>query len=226
MGGSSSARMMQGMSMGGGHGAGAHMAPDLLPMWLGVLGVVMFGLIAGSHLRHLLMTTGERRPWHVCHVLMALGMACMFAPAAIDIQPVPAILWQLLFAVAAGATAVRWLAGWTGNASDNPLWLLTAIDLGAMVYMWSSGSFTPALTWVLVAYLVVEAGLWAVNAYRWIDAGSPIVGFGSLAPSSGGGIAVAGVASESLLGGLDIGLSMLGMALGMAYMLAAMQLMM
>ncbi|OJU84648.1 MAG: hypothetical protein BGO11_11230, partial [Solirubrobacterales bacterium 70-9] len=169
---------MSGMSMGGdasghgmamGHMASTHASANLLPEWLGILGAVMFLLIAGAHLGHLAMTHGERRPWHVLHVGMAIGMAFMYAPSRIDPLTIQAELWQLLFAGAAALAALRWFAGYLGAAADNPLWLLTAIDLGAMVYMWSPGSFVGAMTWTLVAYLTVEAGLWVLNAYRVID---------------------------------------------------------
>jgi hypothetical protein len=119
------------------------------------------------------------------------------------------------------------VAGAAGRTSNNPLWLLTAVELGAMVYMWSSGAFLPALTWVLVAYLAVEAGLWGVNAYRTVDGDTPLIGWTALAPATdAGAVFVSGAATESLIGGLDISVSMTAMALGMAYMLAAMQLMM
>lgn len=215
----------QGMAMG--HAVGTHASLNLLPEWLGIVGVVMFILVAGSHLRHLVMASGERRWWHVCHVLMAIGMAFMYVPATIYSQGIPTQFWQLLFATVAFAAGLRVLAGVAGKASDNPLWLLTAIELGAMVYMWSSGSFLPALTWVLVAYLVVEAALWGANTYRAVDGDTPLIGWTALAPTTDtGAIFVPGTATESLIGGLDISVSMTAMALGMAYMLAAMQLMM
>jgi Domain of unknown function (DUF5134) len=215
-----------GMAMGHA-GPGAHAALNLRPEWIGIVGVVLLLLVAGSHARHLVMTSGERRPWHLCHVLMAIGMAFMYVPATLDPHGVPPLFWQSLFAAAAIAAGVRGLAGLTGHASSNPLWLLTGIDLGAMVYMWSTGSLVPALTWMLVAYLVVEAALWAVNAYRVIDGGPPLISWGALAPATGGGVVfVSESATSSLIGDLDISVSMTTMALGMAYMFAAMQLMM
>jgi uncharacterized protein DUF5134 len=215
-----------GMAMGHA-GAGAHAALNLLPEWLGITGVVLFLLVAGSHARHVAMTSGERRPWHVCHVLMAVGMAFMYLPATLAPHEIPPLFWQSLFAVAAIAAGMRGLAGLTGRASNNPLWLLTGIDLGAMVYMWSTASFVPALTWLLVAYLLVEGGLWAANGYRVIDGGTPLISWGALAPATGGGVVFVAESTEgSLMSGLDISVSMTTMALGMAYMFAAMQLMM
>jgi hypothetical protein len=231
---------MQGMSMGGdagsgsygmsmGHMAGgAHATVNLLPEWLGIVGVVMFLLIAGSHFGHLLMVSGERRLWHVLHALMAIGMAIMFVPPGFDPGLASSGFWQLLFAGAATAAGLRWLIDVTGGRAANPLWLLSAIELGTMVYMWSSGSFVPGATGALVTYLVVDAGLWVANAYRVVDGGSPLIGWGAMTPATDGdgAIIIAGSASESLMGGLDISVSMTAMALGMAYMLVAMQVMM
>jgi hypothetical protein len=207
--------------------ASTHASANLLPEWLGILGAVMFLLIAGAHLGHLAMTHGERRHWHVLHVGMAIGMAFMYAPARIDPFAIQAEFWQFLFASAAALAALRWFAGYLGAAADNPLWLLTAIDLGAMVYMWSPGSFVGAMTWTLVAYLTVEAGLWVLNAYRVIDRGTPLIRWHALtpAPAAGAPLATTAVATDSLIGGLDISVSMTAMAVGMAYMLAVMQLM-
>lgn len=214
---------MPGMTMG--HAAGAPATLNLLPEWLGIVAAVMFILIAGSHLRHLATASGERRWWHVCHVLMAIGMAFMYIPAALDPFEISVQLWQALFAAVGIVVAFRVVAGVIGRASENPLWSLTAIALGTMVYMWASASFQPALTWLLVIYLAVEAGLWGINAYRAVDGGTPLISWTALAPAPDGpAVAVAADASGSLMAGLDISVSMTAMALGMAYMLAAMQL--
>ena len=240
MGGSNTPMNMPGMSMGGsssggsqdathaampgmvmGHAGGAH-GVNLLPEWLGIVGIVIFLLIAISHLRHLAMTSGERTPWHACHVLMAIGMAFMYAPAAIHAPTVPAALWRVLFA-AAGVVAAAWALGGTARA-PNLIWLLTAVQLGAMVYMWSPGSFTAPLTWILVAYLAAEAGLWALDAYRRVDGSTPIIGLTMASVGYEGGAVALEAAPASLLGDLNISVSMIGMTLGMAYMFVAMQL--
>jgi Domain of unknown function (DUF5134) len=243
MGGSSMPMNMPGMSMGSsssggsrhvsvhssmpgmvmGHTGGGHGVLNLLPEWLGIVGVAVFLLIALSHLRHLAMTSGERTPWHACHVLMAVGMAFMYAPAAIHPPAVPMTFWRTVFAVT-GVVAALWALGGSGRA-PNLIWLLTAIDLGAMVYMWSPGSFTASLTWVLVAYLTGEAALWAVDAYRRIDGSTPIIGLRMAPAGYETGTVTLAAAPASLLGDMDISASMIGMTLGMAYMFAAMQLM-
>jgi Domain of unknown function (DUF5134) len=242
MGGSGMPMNMQGMSMGGSSSGGSHHAsahsamtgmvmahggghgvPNLLPEWIGIAGAALFLLIAFSHLRHLAMTSGERAPWHACHVLMAIGMAFMYAPAAIHAPTVPTAFWRVVFAVT-GVVAAVWALGGIRRA-PNLIWLLTAVDLGAMVYMWSPGSFVAPLTWILVAYLAAEAGLWAVDAYRRVDGGTPIIGLTMASAGYDGGTVTLAAAPASLLGDLDISASMIGMTLGMAYMFIAMQLM-
>jgi Domain of unknown function (DUF5134) len=209
-----------------GHAAAPHDTLNLLPEWLGIAGVAMFLLIAASHLLHLVTSSGERRWWHVSHVSMAIGMAFMYLPAPLDPVTISVQFWQFLFSAMAVLVGLRVVAGLAGRAPDNPLWALTAIELGTMVYMWSSGSLLAAVSWALVAYLAVEASLWAVNAYRAIDGDAPLFRWSALTPATDGGtVLVMGGATQSLIGGLDISVSMTAMALGMAYMLAAMQLM-
>ncbi len=219
---------MPGMPMG--HG-GAQAPPHLLPGWLGVAWAVVFLVIAGSHLRHMATTTGQRRPWHACHVLMALGMAFMYAPASIDPLALPAALWQVVFALG-GLIAATWAVGGVGRVSTL-IWLLTSIDLGAMLFMWAgsggSDSDTATVAWLLGGYLVAEAMLWGLDLYRRLDGATPIVSWRQLAAESGVGMPAASVGgnaggSATLLGELDINASMIAMTLGMAYMLVAMRL--
>jgi hypothetical protein len=212
-----------GMAMG--HPGGSS-GLDLLPGWLGIVGAVAFLVIAAAHLAHLAMTGGERRRWHVLHVAMALGMASMYAPARLDPLSIPAATWQLGFVALALAVGLRWACGLAGLAANDPLWLLTAIDLGAMAYMWSPGAPVPALSWALVAYLLGEAGLWVANGYRQVDGGAPLIRWSAMSPApEGPALAVASPRSGTLVGSLDISVSMAAMAIGMAYMLAAMALM-
>jgi hypothetical protein len=210
------------------HGAATHTL-NLLPVWMGVAWTAVFLMIAASHLRHMTQTAGQQRSWHACHVLMAVGMAFMFAPAQIDPLAVPSAFWKLVFA-AAGIIAAVWAIGGVGRISTL-IWLLSSIDLCAMLYMWSGprGTGTAPLTWLLTAYLLAAAVMWALDLYRRLDGMTPIVSWRLLATESGATLPAASIGTEaasgSLLGELDISASMIAMALGMAYMLAAMQLM-
>ncbi len=214
--------------MQSGRGVATH-ALNLLPLWMGVAWTVVFLAIAASHLRHMAQTTGQRRAWHSCHVLMAVGMAFMYAPAQIDPLAVPTAAWKLVFA-AAGIIAAVWAIGGVGRVSTL-IWLLTSIDMAAMLYMWSGPrSDTAPVTWLLTTYLLAEGVMWALDLYRRLDGATPIVSWRILASESGATMSAVSIGAEatasgSLLGELDISASMVAMALGMAYMLVAMQLM-
>jgi Domain of unknown function (DUF5134) len=187
----------------------------------------MFVVVAASHLSHLIMTAGERRSWHACHVLMATGMAFMYASASVSAVGVPTTFWKLVFATR-GRTGRA-----LGSGHDKPpssIWLLTSIDLGAMFYMWSAHTFVAPLSWPLVAYFVLAAAMWALDAYRQLDNGTAGVSWRLLPQESASGaltvpVRIVATPSRSLIGELDIGVSMFAMAIGMAYMLAVMQTM-
>jgi hypothetical protein len=201
---------------------------NLLPSWLGVLWAVVFLAVAVSHTRHLMHATGQRRTWHACHVLMAVSMAVMYAPSGIGPLSVPSAYWEIVFA-GVGLAAAVWAIASVGRASTW-IWLLTSIDLGAMLFMWTStrDQGTAATTWLLAAYLLCEAAMWTLDLYRRIDTAAPLIGSWPLTTESGESVSIAlsGTGgSGTLLGEHDISVSMIAMTLGMAYMLVAMQLM-
>ena len=205
-----------GMSFGG----GAHSATNILPEWLAVLWTLAFIAILVIHARHVLDSDGQRRIWHSGHVLMALGMAFMFAPASLDHFAIPAGFWQLAFANGALAILAWMLAQALSGRAINVLWLVMAVDLGAMAYMWSASGFQAPLTWLLVAYFAAQSLLWISDRMRDID--QRTLHRGSLSVAPGGVVAIA--AAEPLVCFRDLRLSMFAMTLGMAYMFAAMQL--
>jgi hypothetical protein len=194
----------------------------LVPAWLGVTGAVIFIAIAASHLRHLATATGQRRQWHTCHVLIAVGMVFMYAPAALDPLSIPAGFWRIVFGLAC-VLAALWSMGGAQRA-PTIIWLLTAVDLGAMAGMWTP-SLGASLRWTLVVYLGFQASLWAVDAYRRLDGSTPVISWSALtAIPAGASLSVARAPAQSLLGDLDINASMVAMSVGMAWMFAAMQL--
>jgi hypothetical protein len=153
---------------------------------------------------------------------MALGMAFMFAPSSIDHFNIPSGFWQLAFANAAIAIVLWMLAQALGGRAINVLWLVMALDLGAMAYMWSPSGFQAPITWILVAYFAVQSLLWVTDRMREIDHKTLLGGGISVTP--GGAVAMA--AAEPLVCFRDLRASMFVMTLGMAYMFAAMQLLM
>jgi len=208
---------VRGMSMS----AGAH-TTNILPSWLAVIWTLVFVAILIIHARHVLDSSGQRRVWHSGHVAMALGMAFMFAPASLDHFNIPSGFWQLAFANGALAIVAWMLVQWFAERAVNVLWLVMAIDLGAMAYMWSPNGFQAPLTWLLVAYFVLQSMLWLSDRMRSIDHRTLWGGGMSITP--GGAIAIS--AAEPLVCFRDLRVSMAAMTLGMAYMFAAMQLMM
>jgi Domain of unknown function (DUF5134) len=201
-------------SAGGGHGT-----LDILPQWLAIAATVAFIAILVIHARHVLDSQGQRRYWHSGHVLMALGMVFMFAPASIDRFDIPSGFWQLLFANAAGVVFAWILAQALSRQVVNVLWLVIGSDLAAMVYMWSPGSFEAPITWLLVVYFAAQAILWATNRMRLADD----LAIGRRFSVDSGG-ALTATAAQPLVCDRDLRLSVGGMTLGMAYMFAAMQL--
>ncbi len=202
--------------------------PNLLPEGLGVAWAAVFLVVAVSHLRHLAHTRGQRRSWHACHVLMALGMVFMYAPAQILPLTVPAAFWQLVFATT-GLIAATWAIAGVGRVSTL-IWLLTSVDLGVMLYMWSGtdhGKVVP-LACLLATYLIAEGMMWALDLYRRLDGATPIVSWRVFATESGERVTAPAIEfaarSGALLGELDISASMVAMTLGMTYMLVAMQI--
>jgi hypothetical protein len=217
-GGGAHSAAVGGMSVGG----GPHGALDILPGWLAVLWTLAFIAIIVVHARHVLDSEGQRRIWHSGHVLMALGMAFMFAPASIDHLAIPAGFWQLAFANGALAVLAWTLTQALSGRAINALWLVMAIDLGAMAYMWSPSGFQAPLTWLLVAYFATQSLLWLSDRMREVDHRTLFGGGVSVAPD--GTVAIS--AAEPLVCFRDLRVSMFAMTLGMAYMFAAMQLVM
>jgi hypothetical protein len=220
--------MNMSMSHGGGHStsiggmsmSAAHATTNILPAWLAIVWTLVFIAIIVIHARHVLDSDGQRRVWHSGHVLMALGMAFMFAPSSIDHFNVPAGFWQLLFANGALGALAWMLAQALNGRAINVLWLVMAIDLGAMAYMWSPSGFQAPLTWILVIYFVAQSLLWASDRMREVD--HKTLWGGSFSVSPGGAVAIE--AAEPLVCFRDLRVSMFAMTLGMAYMFAAMQL--
>ncbi len=224
-----SMNMNMSMSHGGGHSTSigrmsmstAHGTTNILPAWLAVIWTLVFIAIIVIHTRHVLDSDGQRRAWHSGHVLMAFGMAFMFAPSSIDYFNIPSGFWQLVFANGAIAALAWMLAQALSGRAVNVLWLVMAIDLGAMAYMWSPSGFQAPLTWILVVYFVAQSLLWVTDRMREVD--HKTLWGGSFSVSPGGAVAIE--AAEPLVCFRDLRVSMFAMTLGMAYMFAAMQLM-
>jgi hypothetical protein len=226
---------MSGMSMSHGEGhsasiggismsaAATHGTTNILPAWLAVIWMLAFIAIIVIHTRHVLDSDGQRRVWHSGHVLMACGMAFMFAPPSIDHFNIPSGFWQIAFASSALAIVAWMLTQAMEGRAINVLWLVMAIDLAAMAYMWSPSGFQAPITWLLVAYFVWQSLMWVTDRMRGVDH-KTLWGGGGVSVTPEGAVAMA--AAEPLVCFRDLRVSMSAMTLGMAYMFAAMQLMM
>jgi Domain of unknown function (DUF5134) len=211
---------MPGMSMGTAHASGL----SILPEWLALIWTAVFVSIAVSHCRHLLATRGQLRVWHSGHVLMAVGMVFMYAPAAVEPLTITPDAWQLTFSLAVGSSLVWVLAQLLDRLPINVLWVLMGVDLAAMLYMWVPGAFSATLSWLLVAYFAVQACLWATGSYRRVDGLWRVVSRPVASVQGTIAISLAAVRSQPLICDLELRPSMTAMAAGMAYMLAAMAL--
>jgi CDP-diglyceride synthetase len=208
---------MGGMTGGGMPAGGMSMGGALLPDWLGWIGFAVYIVILLIHLYHMATMKGQHRAWHTGHSLMALGMAWMFLPKhPIDI---PAVVWQIAFAVAACLVAAWCIWNWSQRRAVNFLWATLLIGVLAMIYMYAfPGAANRSLTYVLVVYFALEAIAWFTGAF----AGTEKERRWRLPYALGPRASSAYPLAEA--GALDIRLTLGLMALGMGYMFLAMQI--
>jgi hypothetical protein len=201
------------------HGASIATTANILPTWLALLwALVMIGVFA-VHSRHACESSGQRRIWHSGHVLMAFGMAFMYAPESVDPVHIAGRVWQVAFATAAVLILAGILAALVSRWSVNALWPLAAIDMAVMAYMWSTATRATELTWLLAGCFGGTSALWLGDRMRAVDRRF-IVGAYAITPEG----ALGAAAAEPLICDRNLRVSMAAMALGMAYMLAAMAL--
>jgi hypothetical protein len=207
------------MSMGRGHGPGL----GILPEWLALIWLFVFAAIAVSHCRHLFSSHGQRRIWHAGHVLMAIGMAAMYTTSVVDGVHADRA-GEIVFVYAAAATLAWMLVQVLYRRAVNVLWTMMVTDLGAMAYMWSPSGLVAPITWLVVSYLLAQAALWTVSAHRRIDGVWQLGGSPRISSPGTGPLVLSVARSEPLICEVRIRASMIAMAVGMAYMFAAMQL--
>ena len=187
-----------------------------IPVWLSWICFAIFIVILLFHLYHMVAMRGQHRAWHVGHILMALGMAWMFLP----MHPlgIPVIVWQIAYAVAACLILAWCIWNWSQHRAVDFLWGTLLIGMLAMLYMYSfPGAANRYLSYVLVVYFVLEAIAWFIGAFGRTEKGRRRLLPDVLGPraSTAHPLAEAGLLSIRLTLGL--------MALGMGYMLFAMQ---
>lgn len=199
-----------------------HGGMNMVPQWLVLLWTCALLAVVGSHCRYLLESGGERRLWNARHMVLGVGMIFMFAPPSIDHLNIPAALWQLVLANAAAAVLAAILTRSLEGQSTNVLWLISALELGAMVYMWL-GQTLGVLSWTPVGYFLAVSIFWALGGDhlvdgRWWIRPAPtggtvaVIGRGGGAAEIGPGGGAAEVAAPSASGALACGLAAMVLA--------------
>lgn len=207
-----------------------------LPTWFRALATALFVLVAAAHVRHARHGDREARAWHAGHVVMALGMIDMTVP--LGRPPVPAMVGEVIFASCTVCALGIGLAQLGRHRRCLP-WLLSAVGHAGMLAMFAMPrAGFDLLTWVLAGWFALEAVGWLAGVLPSLDAPAPVT------------LRVAGLRRDPTLlparssgpvGVLDrtaaptvvavrnrrqaaLRITLALMALGMAYMLVAMQL--
>lgn len=190
-------------------------------------------MILGHHATHIVRARGAHRLWHSGHLLMAIGMAYMILPLeyrALLSSPPRLLLANatVLFAVAAIlAFGFAVLKLFEGIGIDLP-WVTLTAGLGIMAYMLAgmAGEASAPLTYGAAIWCGLVGFGWFTGELcgrpdaRWLP---PAVGPLGGAPRATAARYLAGTTPIAYHAG-SLSRATLGlMAVGMAYMLAAMQ---
>lgn len=203
------------------------MTMPLLPQWLAVTWAVVLLGVTAVHVWHAWSMTGQPRWWHVGHTVMALGMAAMYLLPTMS-HPGFARFGLAAFAVISVAALGAGVLHWRHEGVANPLWLATTVDMVAMTYMFLPMSdWIPAVTGILVGYLVLQLVAWAGNLWSRIPlyatgsatAGSPAFGDAPGAANSRTFTPRVGLTAST---DVSVRATLAVMAASMAYMLLAM----
>src|SRR5699024_11957093 len=82
-----------------------------IPAPVAVVWLILFGLIAFTHIVHAANLPGRFRLWHSCHVFMAAGMMIMFWPAE-PLAGMPAGIGIWSYITAAGVVMLCVAIAW------------------------------------------------------------------------------------------------------------------
>ncbi len=199
---------------------------SLVPEWIGLAWTAIYVVVLCLHISHMVTMPGRARLWHASHTLMAAGMIDMYWPGH---MPVGAVAGEVVFAVALAVVLALISAELLRQAPVAGLWLIAAVDLAAMIFMFAAMAHpVGALTTALVIWFTIEALGWAFGYVRMSEPrlGEPLPDVDIAAPvEPTGGLAVAvrtdrprtATRSDTLLRA-----SLVLMSLGMAYMFLAM----
>lgn len=217
------------------------MSTGLLPSWLRIVWAATLASVVMVHAWHALLMPGQRRWWHLTHIVMAIGMALMYL--------LPRVPYAALYSTGLGLFAVTTLVVVTTTVvarsregAINPIWVVTALDYLAMTYMLINPGLRPEwLSYLFVAYLASEIVAWCAHLFDRLPVfGHPAVTVPTVAAAPGGPGAKAGEPNPSPSGpvllsahvtpgsvtaghsDLAVTITLAVMAASMAYMLAVM----
>jgi hypothetical protein len=136
----------------------------LLPGWLRTVWIIASCAVTVVHLRHVWVMNGQRRYWHLGHVLMAVGMVYMYLPHSAHL--IPKESGTVLYAAAAIGAVLAAALFRLRDGILNPLWIVVAVEMAVMVYMFlPMHTRSPMLSYLLAVYLAGVGTAWALG--KW-----------------------------------------------------------
>jgi LysM repeat protein len=188
---------------------------DLLSQKASVIWMAALCAVLVFHCGHLIRMRGEHRWYHSAHVVMLLGMLCMYASVAFGFEWFPTGVWIIIYVVTSAAIIGWMLARFRQRRPYGKLWILALVQQGAMIYMWAPMRYwAPPLSYAFAFYFLVETVAWLRRAC--------VRPTPSMALAGVPGSAVVPLAPRSAFG--DICMTLMAAAMG--YMFVGMQLMM
>ena len=186
--------------------------PDLLPVWVTWIWLVLLAFVLIFHCSHFVRMGGQHRWFHASHILMLVSMLYMYASMEYKWKWLSHSLQAWVFALTTAAILIWMIMMVAKKRPFSYLWILALIMQAAMAYMWLP-DWIAVLTWILVVYYVLEALAWLFGLIN------DTKGRGAVGPGDKGSFVA--LAHPSMLANVSMAI----MAASMAYMFAAMQLM-
>ena len=140
--------------------SGMDMSMPVLPEWVRISWVVALAIALLTHLGHVYRMSGQHRWWLIGHVLMAAAMIPMYMPELVGEADLSGLALQLFISAALVVAAVSIALRFRENVT-NPLWVMLAVDLAIMAYMWlPTMNRPPALDGLLAIYFGAQVLAW------------------------------------------------------------------
>jgi hypothetical protein len=199
--------------------AGMDMSTPMMPTWVRLVWAGALAVALLMHLTHVYRMPGQHRWWVLGHVAMAAAMIPMYLPELLggaDFSP----LGLPLFACAAFVAAAVGVAMRYRENVLNPLWVMLAIDLAIMAYMWlPATNRSHTLDGVLVTYFLYQIVAWTFGIWDRVPVLERSAPGGRHSPRPPPTVAVVGLTVHT---GLTARAILAVMAASMGFMLVAM----